>query len=851
MPSVLPIDAVLPELVARLRESGVVVLKAATGAGKTTRVPPALLDAGLAGTGDVYVLQPRRVAARAAALRVASERGSPPGGEVGWQVRHERRGGRQTRLWFVTEGIFLRKLQDDPFLEGVGAVVFDEFHERTLDADLALALVRRTRREVRPDLRLVVMSATLAVAGLAEFLGDCPVLESPGRTFPVRVEYRPRGPSLAGGAYLAVVPAEVVAATEELLAETTGSVLVFLPGVGEIRQVERALDGTARRLGVRVVPLYGDLPLEEQAAVLADTPDRRIVLATNVAETSLTVPGITGVVDVGLARESLADPATGLNRLELVRISQASAEQRTGRAGRTAPGVCLRLWSEREHRGLAPFALPEIRRTELSQAVLQLHDWGEDDPAGFEWFEAPDPAALTAAESLLERLGALRDGRLAPFGRTLARLPVAPRLGSMLCEGHALGQVAAVALAAALLTERDPFVRGPIGTLRGGAPARISDSDLVDRVEVLSAATGGGFRRGGRQATELGQLDLAAARRIAHSAEQLARDATRILGPEPEPQVEADEAVRRAAWAGYADRLVRARGARGKGRMLGGGGVTLAPQSAVTDAELYVALDLDARRGEALVRLASAVERDWLDPAELRIAVSAEFDPDRERLVGKRRTVWRDLLLDEVPSDLPADFDGGAALAAAAAERLDRVLPADDRDWDRFLSRARFLATARPELNLPVLAPERLAELLPDLCRRKRSFAELRSAPWASWVRNLFTQEQLQSLDREAPERLKLPSGRQVALDYQADGPPILAARIQHLFGLRETPQVAGGRTAVLVHLLAPNGRPQQITQDLPSFWKTTYHEVRKELRRRYPKHAWPEDPWSILPDEA
>lgn len=875
----LPIDAVLPELVAALRAAGAAVLRAATGAGKTTRVPSAILDSGLAGTGETIVLEPRRVAARAAAARVAYERGMELGGEVGYQVRHERRAGRNTRIRFVTEGVFLRQLQADPLLEGVGAVVFDEFHERSLDSDLALALVRQTRREVRPDLKLVVMSATLAVAGLAEYLGGCPVLESAGRTFPVDVVYRPRaagatlstGPNRGG--LLSVPAGETADAVRWLLDRTPGDVLVFLPGLGEIRQVERELSDLVRE-GILVRPLYGDLPLEEQAAAIQKQARRRIVLATNVAETSLTVEGVTGVVDTGLARESRLDPQLGLNRLDVVRISQASAEQRAGRAGRTAPGICVRLWGEREQ-ALAPaFTLPEIRRVELSQVLLQLYAWGETDPRAFGWLEAPPAETLLQAERLLENLGAWDGRRLTSRGRTLARLPLAPRLAAMVVEGWNLGCVDAACLAAALVGERDPFVRRPgprtwnTAAHRGGrwvgsgpppgagAGGRISDSDLLDRVMAIEqwadGESGGGGNRGRRGSfmTDVGELNVPAARLVLQAAAQSAREVEQLLGAPPEPSVDPEEAVLRAAWAGYADRLVRRRSQRGKGKMQGGRGVALAPGCAVTEAELFVAIEVEAGPGEDLVRSASAVERDWLDPASLRTEVEAEFDAEREKLVGRRRTYYRDLLLDEVPADLPPGKDSAAALVEAARRNLSKVLPRDDKAWERFLARARSLAAWRPELNLPNLDDAQLETLLVELARGKRSFAELRSAGWLDWARNLFTQEQLQTLEREAPERIVVPSGRAVTLEYVPGEPPVLAARIQHLFGLKETPRVAGGRVAVLVHLLAPNGRPQQITQDLPSFWKTTYHEVRKELRRRYPKHAWPEDPWSAIKDE-
>ena len=509
----LPIDEVLPQIVAGLRASKAVVLRAPTGAGKTTRVPPAVLDAGLARGGSIVVLQPRRLTARACARRIAWERGVALGDEVGYQVRFDRRIGPKTRIQVVTEGIFLRLLQDNPFLESVAAVVFDEFHERSLNSDLSLAMVRRVQETVRPDLKVVIMSATLAAEPIARWLGGCPVVESQGRLHPVEIRYLEdlRGRNAAERAADAV---------EQILDRTPGDVLVFLPGVGEIRQTARRLETLAAARNLAVLPLYGDLPAEKQDEVLGPIGRRKVVLSTNVAETSLTIEGITAVVDTGLVRSLSFDPHVGMDRLQLAPISQASADQRAGRAGRTQPGVCLRLWPERTHRQRPAGDEPEIRRLDLAGPMLALRVWGERDLQAFPWFEAPPAASLQQAEALLKRLGALdAAGSVTPLGNSMARLPVSPRLARMLLEGHRLGQPEAVALAAALLSERDPFGRGEDAPPQNRPAAADSDSDVYDRVAAMED-----FDESGRMDSPVGRIHRSTAQFVLHARDQLLRE---------------------------------------------------------------------------------------------------------------------------------------------------------------------------------------------------------------------------------------------------------------------------------------------------------------------------------------
>ncbi|HKI06141.1 MAG TPA: ATP-dependent helicase HrpB [Thermoanaerobaculia bacterium] len=836
MPASLPIDEVLPELIAALRGGRSAVLIAPTGAGKTTRVPPALLAAGIGGGRPIVMLEPRRIAARAAARRMAEENGWTVGGEVGYQVRFEHRAGPETKILVVTEGILVQMLQADPFLEEAGAVIFDELHERSLQVDLSLAMARRVQREVRPDLALLAMSATLDPGPVAAFLGNAPTIESRGRLYPVDVVYLDRPDERP-------LPGQIASAVRRALGETPGDVLVFLPGVGEIQRSAEALAGLAAEQGLAVLPLYGDLPAESQDAVLRPGARRKVVLATNVAETSITIDGVTAVVDSGLVRRLRFDPSTGLDRLELGRISRASADQRAGRAGRQAPGFCLRLWPAYENATLAEREAPEIARVDLAGPALQLLAWGEPDLAAFDWFEAPSPSALEAAMLLLRQLGAVDGYGVTSLGNAMARLPAHPRLGRLLAEGHRLGRTREAALLAALLAERDPFPRDAV---RGAGPRRASRSDLLDRLDALEAFE----RRGGGE-----RLNAGAARFVfvLRARDQLADVTRRGLGKEGKA-APGDDALLRALLAAYPDRVARRREPRSpRGVMVGGRGVRLAEESAVLEAELFLCVDLDAGRSgalsEALVRKASAVEPEWLPADRLRTAVELEFDEQRERVAAWKRTRYEDLVIAEAEVPAPDAAGTERVLAEAAADRLGRALPLDDPEVASFLARVRCLADWRPELGLPRFGEEEIRELLPALAAGRKSFAELRRAPLLDVLVGALSYEQLEAVRREAPERLEVPSGSQVKLLYEPGKPPVLAARIQELFGLMETPRVAGGRVAVLLHLLAPNGRPQQVTHDLRSFWENTYPQVRKELQGRYPRHSWPLDPWNATPE--
>ncbi len=829
-PSSLPIDDVLPQLIAAVKAHSAVVLKAPTGAGKTTRVPPALLDAGTKGL--IVMLEPRRVAARAAARRIAAERGSQVGGEIGYQVRFERKASNATRILVVTEGVLLRMLEADPLLERVGAVVFDEFHERSLSADLALALTQHVRTSVREDLRVVVMSATVDPSPIAAFLSDAPVIESEGRAFPVEIENRAQDGDTR-------IEDAVRSAVLNVMARSEGDVLVFLPGVGEIKRCARSLGGIERTLGAEVLELHGELPPERQDAVVAEGKGRRVILATNVAETSLTIPGVRVVIDAGLERVPRVDPSIGLSRLETVRISRESADQRAGRAGRTAPGLCVRLWSRSEDARLEARREPEIRRADLSGALLQLLSFGETDLENFPWFEAPRPHTLEAALALLQRLGALQDGRLTALGSSMAAIPTHPRLARLLLESKRVGHRRRLALAAAVLSDRSPFV--PMG--RGESAEHHSVSDVLDAVEALEAYE------------DSGRLD-AGARRLRRGPAKFALRARNQLARTREEDTQKgdpDEAVLRAVLAAYPDRVAKRR-APGDERavMVGGRGVRLDRSSSVREPELFVCVETDGgrrgQRSEAWVRSASGIERSWLPGVSVQTESTAGFDSTLQAVTGMRRTRYEDLVLEETAVQIERGPQVEHALAEAAGADLGTALPLDDDGVVGLRTRVACLRGWMPDLELPDMDEEAIRALLPALVRGRRSFAELRKAPLLQHLKGLLSWQQQQRLDREAPEHIEVPSGSRIRVTYESGRPPVLAVRVQEVFGLTETPTVASGRVKVLMHLLAPNYRPQQITDDMPSFWTNTYPSVRAELRRRYPKHAWPEDPLTATP---
>jgi ATP-dependent helicase HrpB len=848
-PTPLPIDSYLPEITAALRASRSLVIVAPPGAGKTTRAPVAMLRDGVV-EGEhrnIVMLQPRRVAARAAAARIAQENGWELGREVGYHVRFDRKIGRDTRLRVLTEGILNRQLLDDPFLEGVGAVVLDEFHERSLHTDVAIALLREVQETVREDLKIVVMSATLEAEPVARFLGGCPIVRTEGRTFPIDVRYVP---ALRGD--------EEAAAIEEVRRVVEGNhgrdarvtcgedVLVFLPGAEEIRRVMRGLEALAEREDLVVAPLHGSLTGEEQDRAIRPDPRgrRKVICATNIAETSLTIEGVGVVIDSGLARVAGYDAERGLDKLEVRRISRASATQRAGRAGRTGPGVAIRLWSEKEWERMPAFELPEIRRVDLAATVLELHAWGKSDPRAFGWYEAPEESILSAAEGLLSMLGAIdAEGKITDVGRALAGLPVHPRLGRLLVAAAEHRLVRQGATLAALMSEKDilRFERFDRNSLAGGAGHVSGSSDLLMRLELIetrahdSRVDGQSLRQVLRVRDELERVAEREGKR------QSAKGKGEIGGADE------SELLKLVLWA-YPDRVCRRRGGADRGVMVGGGGVRLAVESVVKQAEFFVAVDArqDERSAtrEAFVRIASAIDVAWLEemfPGQVRREREFVFDEGRGRIVAHARTWYRDLLLRE-DKDAPVDAATATeAMAAVVRQRAGEIFRADEAAA-AVLGRVALLREKMPEQPWPVWDDGELGEVLASSAGRARSLDDLRRLPLASILKSSLPYPLDRMLEKEAPEALEVPSGNHIRLRYSPTE-VVLAVRLQELFGWLDTPRIAGGRVPVKLELLGPNYRPVQVTSDLKSFWANTYFQVRKDLKARYPKHSWPEDP--------
>ena len=791
----LPVDALLPAVRESLRHAPNLVLEAPPGAGKTTRVPPALLDQV---GGEILVLEPRRLAARLAARRVASELGEPVGATAGYRVRFDEATGPGTRITFMTEGVLTRRLLSDRSLRGVDVVVLDEFHERHLEGDLALALLRRLQRGGRPGLRLIVMSATIESAPVAAYLGGCAVLRSEGRRFETSIEYTP--------ASAEPLERQVASALEKLVRDgLDGDVLVFLPGAAEIRRAARAVERIAARAGLLVVPLHGDLSAEEQDRAVQPADRRKAILSTNVAESSVTIEGVTAVIDSGLARVASQSPWSGLPRLAVSRISKASANQRAGRAGRTAPGRVIRLYALDDFARRPERETPEIVRAELSQTVLALASMGIADARELEWLDAPPEAALDAARELLGVLGAVdREGSVTADGREMLRMPVHPRLARLAMEASRRGARDQGCAAAALLS----------------AGARAAD---------LSALLEADWDRNAR----------------------LAFNELRRLAPRAPAQLGGDNALLRAALAAFPDRVARRR--RGQELLLSNGGsATLATETA---GEFLVAIDIEERseRGAPLVRLSSAIEPEWLlemFPERIRERETLVWNRVAERVEAVSALLYGELVITETHG-APRDAEAVSRLLAEKALEAGPARFADEEEIDAFLDRAAFAAR---HAALPALTAEDVRAALVSLCAGLKSFAELRSTAGdvglLKALERALPPRDLATVREYAPERLRLPGGKQVAVHYPRDGEPWARAKLQEFFGMEETPRVARGRVPLVLHLLAPSDRPVQTTTDLAGFWKRLYPEVRRELGRRYPRHRWPEDPLNAAPGE-
>jgi len=841
-PCDLPIDRVLPDLVRTLRTSPAAVLTAPPGAGKTTRVPLALLQSRLV-EGQLLLLQPRRLATRAVARMMAHTLGQPVGQTIGYRVRFEDCSSAATRILVVTEGILTRRLLVDPVLEGVGCVILDEFHERSIHADLALAFVHELL-EVRDDLLLVVMSATLQAGPICRYLDDCPHLSIDTRQHPLTVEHQVPDagallPRIRRGERTVLGPA-VRRALHHLITgpdDDGGDLLVFLPGVAEIRAVQLHLQQHPLPGSPVLVPLHGSLPAQEQDRALEPhATGRRVVLSTNIAQTSLTVPGITAVVDSGLAKQMTFDPGPGLERLELIHVSQDSATQRSGRAGRLGPGRAVRLWSLMDHAGLRHGDTPEILRCDLARVLLAVLYFRPADPARFEFFEAPALAGLKEAAGLLRLVGALpADGfALTVLGRRLALLPLAPRIGAVLDHAVQQGEGAVGAMLAALVSERE--------VLQRDSQRPTTDCDLNHRRELVLE-----LERTGIAPSQLG-LEPMAVRAVQQARDQLLASIPRQPAHD---RGAAETSTGELLLAGFPDRVCR-RASPGSddALMVGGRGVRLARESCVRDAELFVAVQVEAtRRGphaRSLVRLASAVTREALAltfPELLHREEQVAYDAQQDRVVGRQRLLFIDLVIDE--TSITVDPQQAALILARVAEpQLEVVLhPAA-----QLLARLRLAAVHQPDARWPDVSPPGLREWLPELCLGCHGLRALRRLDVSTRLLDRLDHRQRRLLDQLLPERIAVPSGRRVAVDYLADSGPVLAVKLQELFGLDDTPTLLQGRLPLTLHLLAPSGRPVQITRDLRSFWSEAYQQVRKDLRGRYPKHPWPEDPHSAAP---
>lgn len=826
--STLPIDAHLEAIASAVREHRGAVVVAEPGAGKTTRVPGMLLDTiGWATT----CTQPRRIAARMAAKQVAKQRGTALGQEVGYELRFERKLSEATRLRFVTEGIALRQWHKRR--SGQQILILDEFHERHLDADMLLALAAAERAK-RDDLAIVVMSATLDPVAVAAFLGDVPIIASEGRTHPVEIRYQM--PRAEEGTAVSVSRA-----LRSVLAEgIEGDVLTFLPGVAEIRQCADRLQTLAQQHGLSVLPLHGSLSAAEQDRVLAPNPKRKVILATNVAETSLTIEGVTVVIDSGTARVARHSPWTGLPSLQVEAISRASAKQRMGRAGRTAPGTCVRLYSEHELKGRRAFDAPEIARSDLAGCALRLacNGWSLDS---LDWLESPPPQARDKAMDLLRMLGVFEEGEsLTELGKQMGRLPLHPRLARLALAALHLKIPRSGALAAAVLGER------PLHRRDAPAPAT-STSDVLDALDTLAQLRQAKYR--GNIARSLG-ADTATARNIERVADQIVGN----LGKKHDAEMglaELDEALRRALLAAFPDRAGRRVRERSESVLLcRGGAVQLAQSSAVRDAEYLLAIDVETRKTGGkrgtLVRIASEIDPMWLlDLDWVRDVDEHFFDAERDRVFRKTGIYYGDIAIDEELIVDPNRLDAGACrsilLEELASGKLGRVV--DQEQLNAFRKRAEFVAEHRRDIDWPSCDDRSVASALLDFAISATRLSDLQGLSLTEVLHFQMPEEQRAALARLAPTHITLPGRNRVPVNYESDRAPWIQSRLQDFFGLSSGPCVCDGAVALTMHLLAPNRRAVQVTTDLPGFWKRHYPDLRRQLMRRYPRHKWPEDP--------
>jgi ATP-dependent helicase HrpB len=828
----LPIDALLPAIAAALRERPALVLSAPPGTGKTTRVPRALFEAGLAGKGQIVVLEPRRLAARLAARRVAEEMGERPGETVGYSVRFEDVSSPKTRIRFVTEGVLGRRMALSPLVEDVGVIVIDEFHERHLQGDLVLAQALALQRSARPDLRLLVMSATLATDSLAAHL-DAPVIRAETKSFAVTLDHLPSADDRPLGAQVASAARRCVRELPD------GDILVFLPGAAEIRRTHTACEKLAEEMDLAVVPLHGDLSSGEQDTVIRPSARRRLILSTNVAESSVTIPSVVAVIDSGLARVPSQSPWSGLPRLRVERISRSSAVQRAGRAGRLRDGLCLRLYTRADFDARPEHDVPEILRLDLTQLRLESKNL---DRGELPWLDAPPPAHVRAADQLLADLAAIdAQGKITPTGRAMLRFAAHPRAARVIVEAERRGIAEDGCLAAAVLSEGDPRLAARARFDGRSALDRATEaSDVLAVVDIMREVRDSNLSSGSLRAAS---LEAGTAHAIHRAAEQHLRACSRsveAMGKDP------DLELRIALLTGYPDRVAkRIRTPGSRLALSGGGSATLSDSSVVRNAEWLVAIDVEERqgqsRGDVLVRSASAIEPDWLMdlfPARVEERSELFWDAEHQRVVAREALLWTGLPLYQTES--PARSSPEAAKVLFDAAMANGPLRFAGDSFESWLARARFAASVDP--RMPRIDDEAIRNAVSAMCDGRTSFTDLEQADLVQVLRASHGSLGVE-IERLAPARVRLASGRYADVAYLDGQPPRIESRMQDFFGETQGPAVGAGRVPLVLGLLAPNGRAVQVTTDLAGFWQRHYPSIRRELMRRYPKHAWPEDP--------
>ena len=843
----LPIYELDEEILIAL-QGGRLILQAPTGSGKSTQVPQILLDGGALETGRCIILQPRRLAARMLAKRVAEERGVNLGGEVGYRIRLDNVSSAQTRILFVTEGILLRQMIADPQLRDISTIIFDEFHERHLYGDISLARALDLQETTRPDLKIIVMSATLDGDQIERHLAPCRTLVSQGRVFPVDIEHLSHEPTDDPPWELAA------AAVAENFERTDGDILIFMPGAYEIQRTIRELSHRLRQ-ACAILPLHGELPATEQDKAVTRTSQRKIIVSTNVAETSLTIDGVTMVVDAGLARVARYDPNRGINTLLIEKISRASADQRAGRAGRTAPGLCLRLWTERDHTRRAANELPEIKRLDLAETVLSLKAAGIRDLAAFRWIDPPEEKSLARARQLLSDLGATDSatGEITATGRRMLSFPVHPRYARMFLAAEELGCVRAAALIAALTQSRSLLLK---------TEKRIEEeraeifgegtSDFLILMRAFAYAESHDFRLEALRPLALHAESARQVKKLFQQFLEIARDEgldIREENPErgdgvPPPS---DESIARCLLAGFADQVARRRSGgtlvcdivharRGQ----------LARASIAQNSRLIVAAEIteiEGRGGDAqvLLSLATEIEEDWLRemfPGHFEERTAHIFDSSQNRVVVRREKVFRDLIIESQDRDAEPSPAASACLAQVVLGGDLKLTQWDDA-VEQWIERVNFLARVLPDQQIPAIGPAEREYIIHLACDGATNYREIKDRPILGLARSILTPAQQHIVDKQAPERLELPGGRRAKITYAHDADPVLGARIQDLYGVTEDIKIACARVPVTIQVLAPNHRPVQVTKSLKTFWADSYPKLKQQLQRQYPKHEW------------